>query len=323
MINSPTLISILGPTSSGKTSLSIHVAHFLQSQGIFVVIVNCDSRQIYKGLDISSGKIEGMWSQHPDFNQEVYVASGIPHLLIDYVDPQMRYSQHDYLLAWSKLFTQPLWNREPDMILLVGGTGYWAEAIIQHTQLETISAGNEMQSQNLKDSLAAQSLTELQASYNELVTHNQLARSPLNESDYYNPRRLANAVWRSHATMNKWFQITSLPQFDHTLNTWIFPEINSLETMITARMKQRLKDGLEEEILNLNLGMRNLELGLEQRITYLKYLGMIPESEYEYLLIQSNKKYAKRQITWFQKQTYLQKVKAGDAYHCIISCISN
>ena len=85
------IIVIVGPTSSGKTSLSIDLAEKFNGE-----IISCDSRQIYKRMDLGTGKIEGNWESTEKrpyaFSEKVFSYKNIPHYCIDYVDPKKQYS---------------------------------------------------------------------------------------------------------------------------------------------------------------------------------------------------------------------------------------
>ena len=146
------LVTILGQTSSGKSQLAVDLAKTLITSGQKVIILNCDSRQIYKYLDIGTAKIDGKYLPF-DVSQESQIKTaffwqGVPHFLIDYVDPGERYTLVQYLQGFVKL-CQDL-KDSIDTAILVGGTGLWAKAIIEQYQPGIIKPECENEYQSFK-----------------------------------------------------------------------------------------------------------------------------------------------------------------------------
>ena len=279
-----TLISIFGPTSSGKSALALDLARRLPGS----VVVNADSRQVYARLRLGVGKEPGTWTTHPRFG-EIYDVQGVPHTLIDYVDPATTLTLVDYVRDFAT-FCQEC---SPEYVILVGGTGLYIDTLtlkkhVEHTKLP-YQKGFAIHKQHL------QALPR--ASLQRLADRERL---PLNNSDYHNPRRLVSRLLEIHARAQGWLETLLLPEFDTVVRTALIPEWTTLRDRITARLQTRFGSGLIEETLALqDLGTsRLLSLGLEYRLTQLYLLGHLSERDYQAALLRENLRYARRQLTW-------------------------
>jgi tRNA dimethylallyltransferase len=281
-----TLITITGPTSSGKSSLAIQLAKQLTNAWI----INADSRQIYKNLNIGTGKEIGNWSKYN--NYPAYLVDEVPHTLIDYVDPLIQYSLLDYLQDFIHVTT----TVQPNVIILVGGTGLYIDTIKSKSLLNITKPEFKITAESYKNHLRQLTTQELQ----ELATTQHIK---LNLSDFHNPRRLVNKLFDKHAQHNDWLQELSLPRFAHTHHFMLLPETSTLETNIASRLNQRFASGLIQEVNSLqHLGTpRLLSLGLEYRLVQLYLLGQINENQLVPLLLRHNIRYAKKQLTWLTK----------------------
>ncbi len=288
------LLILLGQTCSGKSQLAVDLAKYLGNSWI----VNCDSRQVYKNLNIGTAKVKGVWQNLPNLGK-IFVYQDIPHFLIDYVDPKDKYSLNQFLTDWCHLFRQYS-NQLPDFVILTGGTGLFAKAISQQYQLEQIDPKYSSEYNTLKLNLTQQSLPTLQKLVEKIPNLTQL-----NSSDKLNPRRLVNRLLRYYATAYGWFSQVKLdyPTFSKIWQFAIKVDQTILKTRIFKRLKERLNEGLISEILNLNLDDQRLwDLGLEYRIGSLYLKGWLNEAELLQKLYQENWQYAKRQLTWLKKQ---------------------
>ncbi len=288
------LLILLGQTCSGKSQLAVDLAKYLGNSWI----VNCDSRQVYKNLNIGTAKVKGAWQNLPNLGN-TFVYQDIPHFLIDYVDPKDKYSLNQFLIDWCHLFRQYA-NQLPEFVILTGGTGLFAKAVSQQYQLEQIDSKYKSEYHALKLSLTQQSLPTLQKLVEQISDLTQL-----NSSDQLNPRRLVNYLLRHYATSHGWINQTKLnyPKFRRTWQFAIKVDQNVLKTRILNRLIDRLNEGLIEEILKLNLDDQRLwDLGLEYRVGNLYLKGWLNETELLGKLYQENWQYARRQLTWLKKQ---------------------
>ena len=273
----PKLIVILGPTACGKSSLGVELARHCNGE-----IVSADSRQVYRGLDLGTGKIT------PDEME------GIPHHMLDVVDPNTPYSVADFQRgAYAAIDGILSRGKQP---LLVGGTGLYIRAITQgfvfrdtppnpalRAELEQLSAGV------LYDRFRA--LTGL----------------TLNESEQHNQQRLVRAVEKAEA--GGYADAACVPRYDVLQLGCTYPR-DVLHRRIDHRLRARLDAGMVQEVASLRAaGVTDAfldGLGLEYR--YLcRYLTGQLKSEDELVdeLGRAIKRFAKRQIQWFQKDEVL------------------
>jgi tRNA dimethylallyltransferase len=295
------LTVILGPTCSGKTSFSLKIANRLPG----AVVVNCDSRQIYKHLNIGTAKISGQWQNFFHSDLQAYFANQIPHFLIDWVDPKKSYSLINYLQDWSRLVNQ-LSLYQVENVILCGGTGLWAKAVVENYQPGLILPDFEEEYWQLKQNLQHLNLTELQQIYQtDLAKNNHTKSKPLNPSDFHNPRRIQNWILRHRAELNHWTRSIWYPSFQTTQVLAIRTKWDILRTKIATNVHRRIRQGLLTEVENLlYLGQSRLfELGLEYRLGWLFIHGQLTEKEWIQELIKRNIHYAKRQLTWLKKQS--------------------
>lgn len=312
------LISILGPTSSGKSSLAIELAkefNRLHGQNS-AVIVSCDSRQVYKYLDIGTGKVVGEWLAFPKTigitTQNVFTSDEIPHFLIDYIDPMQSYGLLDYLKDFKNLIR--LWDEnryKPKYIILCGGTGLYAKAIFDEYNIEEFDPRYENTILELKLELNQFDANELQKQLSLFLPNFE---SLMNESDRQNPRRLINQIIRYKAKENGWIldQKLDYPKFEHKFQFYLNP--SDLRQRLEIRLNDRFAQGLISEVENLlqkNILTipRLLDLGLEYRQFYFYFQGLQTFNDYHKNIFHENWQYIKRQITWFKKQNDLIEIK--------------
>jgi len=171
------MLVIFGPTVSGKTSLAITLAKKFNGE-----IISADSRQIYKSLDIGTGKIpfESKFEKHDNY----WIVDGIKINGFDILDPQKSFSSADF-----KNFASPIINNLQDQNILpvvAGGSGFYIK-----TLLSNYSTFGILQNPKLRKELEKKSAGEL---YDELLKINKIKALSLNDSDKKNPRRLIRAI---------------------------------------------------------------------------------------------------------------------------------
>jgi len=337
------LITLLGQTCSGKTGLSINLATHLKKAGKTVWIVGCDSRQVYENLNIGTAKIPGVWQDFLDqnfnilrpkiYNSKQYFYQQIEHFLIDYIDPKTTYSLLDFVLDFCGIFNNLDPSQKPDYVILTGGTGLWAEAIINEYELENIKPIYQKEYEEYKQKIMQKSLPELQMMYKDLCekfnninpetqdltkknfqnevkksvakTENNQIIPLLNQSDINNPRRLQNTIIRNKA--KDWSDKILYPKWESKKTFAIQTDPQNLKQKITQRIYDRVGEGLLEEVKSLEyLGEKRLfELGLEYRQTQLFIKQQISQTEWVNKLIVENLQYAKRQKTWLKRMENL------------------
>jgi tRNA dimethylallyltransferase len=271
------LIVILGPTASGKTQLAAQLAYDLQGE-----IISADSRQVYKGMDIGTGK---------DLKQYLINGRKIPCHLIDIIGPQSEFSLFEFQNRFYKIFTQL--SREKIMPIMVGGTGLYLESVLTGYNMPEAPPDEE-----LRKKLSLNSKKQLQ----EILQ----ALKPLlhNKTDLDDPKRLIRAIEIERARAMKGEEQQEKPDIDAVV-LGISWERSALRQRITSRLKERLAQGMMEEVKNLHsvgLTWEKLEsFGLEYRFISQYLQNKITFDEMINKLNISIHQFAKRQETWFRR----------------------
>ncbi len=272
----PLLLTILGPTACGKTSLAVAVAARLGGE-----IISADSRQVFRGMDIGTGK---------DLSEYHREDGDIPCHLVDIRDAGEEYNvyqfQNDFIRAFDDIVAR---GRKP---LLCGGTGMYVESIVRAYRLPDAPVDNRYR-QSL-DSFTDEQLTDRLASLIKLHNH----------TDTETRDRLVRALEIQEFRQQNPDAFTHLPPMRHLVVGVSFPREVVVER-IGIRLKQRLEEGMIDEVQRLlDNGVpkeRLMRYGLEYRhIT--RYLT----EDYSYQQMFDNlytdiRRFSKRQMTWFRR----------------------
>ncbi len=281
------IIVIGGTNASGKSDLAVKIALWLGSGkarkrfGIHgAEIVSADSRQVYKGMDVGSGKIT---------KKEM---RGIPHRLLDVADPKRIFSAARYrVLALREI--RRIW-REHKIPILCGGTGFYIDAIIHGTNIPEVKPNAK-----LREKLKHKSTEELFKALEEKDP--ERART----IDRNNPARLIRAIEIAEA-LGRVPAPTRAPLPARILFLGVKKENEELKKRITLRFERRMRQGMVKEIARLHrtgVSWKRMEsLGLEYRYGARLLRKEITRNEFEKSLIREITAYAKRQITWFKRE---------------------
>lgn len=274
------MITILGPTASGKTSLAAALAVRIDAE-----IISADSRQVYRGMTIGTGK------DLDDYRQGDRL---IPYHLIDICEPGTKYNlfqyQQDFHLIYNNIVARGV---RP---ILCGGTGLYIESVLKGYALSPVP-----QNQALRDKLADKSLAELTEMLEDLKRRNHSVMH--NRTDVDTAQRAIRAIEietynLEHPTDNR-----TLPPIDSVI---IGVDINREERRrkITQRLKQRLEEGMVDEIhqlLDRGIAPENLiYYGLEYKFVTEYVIGKTSYEEMFRQLEIAIHQFAKRQMTWFR-----------------------
>ena len=270
------LITILGPTASGKTSFAAALAYELNTE-----IISGDSRQIYKGMDIGTGK---------DLIDYTVKGKQIPYHLIDIVEPGYKYSifeyQRDFLTVYNQLKDR---NITP---ILCGGSGLYLESVLDSYELAQVPKNPKLR-QELKNK-SLKELSEILSQYKTLH----------NTTDIDTTNRAIRAI-----EIEMYYAKEKLPQRG-------FPELKSLiigvdierdlrRKKITNRLKERLEEGMIQEVQHLlDKGLTPDDLiyyGLEYKFVTQHIMGELSFEEMFKQLEIAIHQFAKRQMTWFRR----------------------
>lgn len=280
------IIVVVGPTASGKSDLAVSLALRLRSRqakkefGINgAEIISADSRQIYRGMDIGTGKIT---------KKEM---GGIPHYLLDVAQPRRRFTAAQYKkLGQAAIKKIQSKNKLP---IICGGTGFYIRALVDDLLIPEVKPNLK-----LRASLEKKTAAEL---YSELKKLDPRRAATI---DPKNPRRLIRALEIVLTTGQPVPELT-LKQQPNVLFLGIKKSRPELARRIKARLEKRLKQGMLAEVKKLRsqgLSWKRLDsFGLEYR-WLAKYLQkQISHDEMVARLQKDIEHYAKRQMTWFSR----------------------
>lgn len=277
----PKVIAVVGPTASGKTKLAIELAHKLNGE-----VISADSRLVYKGFDIASAK--------PTIEER----EGIPHHLIDIVEPEFNYSAGNYVEDAKRAIEDILSrNKTP---IVAGGTGLYFRVLLEHYDLPKVETDFELRA-NLEKRSKEDLLEELEKV--DKTTYERVKDANL--------RRIIRAL-ELIKTLKKplsEIQLEKEPEYDVE---WIMPEIPSREWLydrINKRVDIMVEMGIIDETKNLiakhgRIGNIVDTIGYKEILTYLDGQATLVEALDK--LKQHSRNYAKRQLTWFRKNPNLE-----------------
>ena len=269
------LLVIVGPTASGKTSLSIELAEKYNGE-----IISADSRQVYKGMDIGTGKVT---------KKEM---KNIPHYLLDVVSPKTRFDVAKYKKLALKAIKDI--QKRDKLPILIGGTGFYIQAVVDGIIIPKVKPDWK-----LRKELEKKSNQEL---YKQLKKLDPVRARNIDKD---NPRRLIRAIEIVLKTKSPVPKLKAEPIDSNVLILGVKKDKEEIDKLIEKRLLQRLKTGMVAEVKRLhNQGVtwkRLEEFGLEYKYLALFLQNKISKSEMIEKLQKEIEHYAKRQMTWFKK----------------------
>ncbi len=280
--NKPKILVILGPTATGKSDFAVKIAKKYYGE-----VISADSRQIYKGLDIGTGKIT---------KKEMM---GVAHYMLDVVSPKKVFSVSDWQKQTKKIIEEII--SRGNLPIICGGTGFYIQSIVDNLVLPEVPPNKK-----LRLKLEKKSLSEL------LIILKKLDPERLKNIDKKNPVRLIRAI--EIAT-----KLGSVPKIKKNKNDYQFLQIGltipneELRVRIHNRLISRVKKGMIKEGQDLHKAglswKRMLALGLEYRYLALYLQNKITKKEFLEKLETEIWRYAKRQMTWFRRDKSIRWVK--------------
>jgi len=271
---------ILGPTAIGKTSLAVRLAEYFSGE-----ILSADSRQVYRGLNIGSGKDLAEYT--------------VPYHLIDITDLSREYSVYDYQSDFYRAFADILERKK--LPIIAGGTGMYLDAIVRGYNLLKVPCN-----ETLRTELSGKSMAELGDYF--ITLKRQRGENLHNDTDLIEHHRLLRAIEievfnQSSAVVAQKAQMQPRPDIRPLIIGTSFPR-DMLRANIKRRLTARLKDGMIEEVeqLHKNTPWERLErLGLEYRFIAEFLQGKIAsKDEMGKKLCIAIGQFAKRQETWYR-----------------------
>lgn len=270
----PKILVVLGPTASGKSDLAVRLA--LERNG---EVISADSRQVYKGLDIGSGKIT------------VEEMKGVPHHLLDVASPKKIFSASDYATLARKAVDDIL--KRGKLPIVCGGTGFYIDSLLYSDSVAPVPPNPE-----LRKKLEKLSTEELANQLSDLDPERFAS------IDTKNRVRLVRALEIVLSTGKPVPKLERKPRYNAERIGIMWP-IEKLDERIELRLDSRLVGGMINEVEALhNKGVswkRLYELGLEYRYVSLYLRGELSYAEMREQLLTAIHQYARRQMTWFKR----------------------
>lgn len=274
------MITILGPTASGKTDIAAHLAAELSAE-----IISADSRQVYRRMDIGTGK---------DLADYVVDGKPVPYHLIDIVEPGTKYNlfeyQRDFLEAYNDI------RSRGKNVILCGGTGLYIESVLKGYRLIPVPENKE-----LRHELEGKSILELTSILERLKAENN--SNMHNSTDVDTPKRAIRAIEIEMAYKEAPVEERTFPKIDNVI-IGVGIDRDLRRRKITQRLDQRLKEGMVDEVKSLlDSGIPADDLiyyGLEYKFVTEYILGKTTFEEMHRSLEIAIHQFAKRQMTWFR-----------------------
>lgn len=289
------LVFVVGPTASGKSHFALEAAAHLNAQSIKSEIMNCDSLQVYKSVDIGTAK---------PTKEEM---ARVPHLLFDFVNEGSVLTAGDY----RKLALETIENRKREgveVLFIVGGSGFYFHAL-EFGMFDLGKVPNEIHDQVMQDS--RDSLDKL---YQELKENDPEYAKKISANDSYRIQRAVEIIRTfgdSPSKMRLRFKQESLP---YCITKFGFTRQRSeLKLLIEERAKRMLQQGLIGETqAHLDKGLEGwpplASVGYKETVQFIK--NQISETELFDLMVQNTMRLAKKQMTWFKRD---QSIKWFDS----------
>ena len=276
------VIAIVGPTASGKTALAIEIAQKRNGE-----IISADSRLVYKGFDIASAK--------PTIEER----EGIPHHLIDIVEPEFDYSAGDYARDGKKAIEDVLSRGKTPIV--AGGTGLYFRVLLEHYNLPQVDTNYDLREeleQRTKEDLTEE-LKKLDKTAYENLTPDTSKRRVI---------RILELIKTLNKPLSE-IETQKEPEYDVE---WIIPEMPSREWLydrINKRVDIMYEQGIVEETKTLlekhgRISNFTETIGYKEILMYLDGIWSLDEALDK--LKQHTRNYAKRQLTWFRKNPNLE-----------------
>lgn len=285
----PKIITILGPTAIGKSDLAVSISLYLKKEhNINSEIISADSRQVYKHLNLGTGKIT---------TEEM---KGVKHHMLDVLNPDQLYSVFEYSQDANKIIEDLL--SKNIIPIICGGTGQYINALL----FETAGAGAK-QNPELRENLERESLEFLQTELNTLA---QKHSADISKIDIKNKRRVIRAI--EIITELGYIPEIKINDKYENLIIGLDTDYSILQNRIKTRIEKRLDQGMIKEVEDLLKEnkvdhTRLQKLGLEYKFISDYLTGILSIDEFKEKLYFAIIHYAKRQKTWFKNNKELKE----------------
>lgn len=288
------VIAIVGPTATGKTAASIHLAQKFDGE-----IISCDSMQVYRGLNIGTAKATA---------EEQMAAK---HHLIDILDVDESYSVADFVeRAESVIAEMSLRGKLP---IIAGGTGLYARSLLQSADFSENSR-NDL----VRNELEEKAKTDVNALYERLKEIDPYTAERLHPN---NVKRLVRALEYYEVTgrsISSQIEVTQTTEkkYDYLMLCLVYRDREKLYEKINQRVDEMFEDGLIEEAKEIYESLNSKEETASQAIGYKElfecFEGRATLEAAREKIKQGTRRYAKRQMTWFRKESSIEFVYVDD-----------
>ncbi|MFO7807300.1 MAG: tRNA (adenosine(37)-N6)-dimethylallyltransferase MiaA [Candidatus Moraniibacteriota bacterium] len=290
---------ILGPTSSGKSETAVRAAQKNNGE-----IISADSRQIYKDMDLGTGKVEGKWIKTRD--TKIFIYKNIPHHLIDFQDPKKDYNISHFKKDCEEKIIE-IYQRGK-LPIICGGTGFWISSVIHGISLPQVKPDPDLRKilQEKNNQELFQKLEELDPRRAEKIDPSNKARLIRSIEIAQKMGKVPQLKTKSQTNGN----ITTREIKDYEINFYQFAldiPFEKLEKKIKERINKRYKQGMVKEVKYLKeerrLSFEKIQsFGLAYYWMPLFLQGKITEEEVLEKIYLAERRYAKKQLTWLKKE---------------------
>ncbi len=289
-MSKPQIFCVVGPTASGKTAYAIRLAKELDGE-----VVSCDSMQIYRGMDIGTAK------------PTIAEMQGIPHHMIDIVDPDRNYSVAEFVEDAKRCIADILARGKTP--ILCGGTGLYVDSIINGISF----------SEDARDDVYRAELIQLAAEKGNLAVHELLRQADPKTAEQIHPNNLKRVVRaleiiKTSGKTKAEFDLAARqePLYDATVYG-MDRERDELYRRIEMRVDLMMEQGLLEEVQTLMAKGIPMTATAMQAIGYKELVAYLNASytleEAIEAIKRESRRYAKRQLTWFRRNPNIQWMK--------------
>jgi tRNA dimethylallyltransferase len=287
------LVAVVGPTGSGKSDLSLHLAEIFHGE-----VVNCDSLQVFRHFDIGTAKLQ------PDQRR------GIPHHLIDIADPNALFTAGEFARLAREIIDAI--SSRGNLPIVTGGTGFYLRALV-----DGLFEGPS-RDQNLRDRLAARESRRPGSLHKLLARFDRAAASKIHPNDVPKVTRALEVCLLTRRPVSELFlQGRDALRGYRVLKLGLLPDRDELYSRLDRRCEQIFESGLVDEVKSiLNLGFSGEEKpfeshGYKQALQFIR--GELNLREALFYAQRNTRNYAKRQLTWFRREPELVWLKGfGD-----------
>jgi len=291
------IIAVAGPTASGKTALALELAERFNGE-----IISCDSMQIYRGMDIGTAK--------PNAEE----LSRIPHHLIDIADPCQHFSCAEYkILAESAVADITIRGKIP---IFCGGTGLYLDAVLTGNRFPDCAADPDYREMLYKqDNIELFDLLQRTDPAAAEAIHMNNKKRMIRALEIYKITGLTKTEWDARSRLEP-------PVYDSTVLVPDYEDREILYQRIEHRVNEMMERGLLEEVCRLKLPRDSTAaqaIGYKELNAYLDNLVTLDRAVNEIKV--STRNYAKRQMTWFRKRSYvtLLNIKKENTFKDIVN----